>query len=113
MAGQGGGRPVEGRPGEERSVEGVVEPPEPAPAPPRRLNGWRRLPVVRQLGQSAGLQRGMLVAGLVLSGGFLLTAIFAPRLAPYEYSQSSAPPRPFAAHQPRSSRPSPGTTAAG
>ena len=29
---------------------------------------WQRLPVVRQVRQSVGLQRGMLVAGLVLTG---------------------------------------------
>ena len=37
-----------------------------------------RLPVVHQLRQSVGLQRGMLVAGLVLTAVFLLVAIFAP-----------------------------------
>jgi peptide/nickel transport system permease protein len=46
-----------------------------------------RLPIVRQLRQSVGLQRGMLVAGLVITGIFVLTAIFAPLLAPYGYSQ--------------------------
>ncbi|WP_104201245.1 ABC transporter permease [Cryobacterium sp. Y29] len=48
---------------------------------------WTRLPVVHQLRQSVGLQRGMLVAGLVITGVFILTAIFAPLLAPYGYSQ--------------------------
>src|SRR3954449_5459884 len=107
------GRGVGGRGGEERSVEEVVETPEPAPAPPRRLNGWRRLPVVRQLAQSVGLQRGMLVAGLVLSAGFLLTAIFAPLLAPYEYNQLRDPSGPFGAQQPPSSQHLLGTTVGG
>ena len=48
---------------------------------------WRRLPVVRQLHQSVGLQRGMLVAGLIITGLFALVAIFAPLLAPYGFSQ--------------------------
>ena len=43
--------------------------------------------MIRQLHQSVGLQRGMLVAGLVLSCVFLLTAIFAPLLAPYGFNQ--------------------------
>jgi peptide/nickel transport system permease protein len=106
-------RSVEERSVEERSVEEVVETPETAPAPPRRLNGWRRLPVVRQLGQSVGLQRGMLVAGLVLSAGFLLTAIFAPLLAPYEYNQLRDPSGPFGAQQPPSSQHWLGTTVGG
>ncbi|MBU8866225.1 ABC transporter permease [Paenarthrobacter aromaticivorans] len=48
-----------------------------------------RLPVVSHLRKSVGLQRGMLVVGVVLSGLFLLTSIFAPLLAPYGYSQLS------------------------
>lgn len=48
---------------------------------------YRRLPVVSHLQKSVGLQRGMLVAGLVLTAIFLLTACFAPLLAPYGYSQ--------------------------
>ena len=52
-----------------------------AGAPARRPSLWRRLPVVRQLRQSVGLQRGMLVAGLVISAVFVLTAILAPRAA--------------------------------
>ncbi|WP_284979763.1 ABC transporter permease [Arthrobacter sp. fls2-241-R2A-200] len=48
-----------------------------------------RLPVVSHLKKSVGLQRGMLVVGVVLSGLFLLTSIFAPLLAPYGYSQLS------------------------
>ena len=58
-----------------------------ASAAPRRLPWWRRIPVVHQVRQSVGLQRGMLVSGLVLTGIFLLTALFAPVLAPYGYSQ--------------------------
>ncbi|HOY81626.1 MAG TPA: ABC transporter permease [Rhodoglobus sp.] len=46
-----------------------------------------RLPVVRQVRQSVGLQRGMLVTGLAITAVFVLTAIFAPLLAPFGYSQ--------------------------
>lgn len=46
-----------------------------------------RLPVVRQVRQSVGLQRGMLVTGLAIMAVFVLTAIFAPLIAPYGYSQ--------------------------
>ncbi|MDW4574255.1 ABC transporter permease [Microbacterium sp. M3] len=50
-----------------------------------------RLPVVHQLRQSVGLQRGMLVSGLVLTAMFLILAIFAPWIAPYGYSQLRGP----------------------
>lgn len=48
-----------------------------------------RLPVVSQLRQSIGLQRGMLIAGLVITGVFVLAAIFAPLIAPYGFAQSA------------------------
>lgn len=55
-----------------------------------------RLPVVMHLRKSVGLQRGMLVAGIVITVGFLLTAAFAPLIAPYGFSQgfseTQAPP---------------------
>lgn len=56
-------------------------------SPSRFVSIWRRLPVVHQVRQSVGLQRGMLVAGLILTGIFLFTALFAPLLAPYGFSQ--------------------------
>ncbi|GAB2448025.1 peptide/nickel transport system permease protein [Conyzicola lurida] len=52
-----------------------------------RVSLWKRLPVVHQLRQSVGLQRGMLIAGLVITGVFLLVALFAPFLAPYGFAQ--------------------------
>jgi peptide/nickel transport system permease protein len=79
----------------------------------RRRRGWRELPVIRQLHQSVGLQRGMLVAGLVLSAIFLLTAIFAPLLAPYEFNQLRDPSGAFGAQQPPSSAHPLGTTVGG
>lgn len=75
--------------------------------------GWRHLPVIHQLRQSVGLQRGMLVAGLVLTGVFLLTAILAPLLAPYEYNQLRDPSGGFGAQQAPSSAHWLGTTVGG
>jgi ABC-type dipeptide/oligopeptide/nickel transport system permease subunit len=84
-----------------------------APAVGRRPRGWRGLPVIRQLRQSVGLQRGMLVAGLILTGVFLLTAIFAPLLAPYEFNQLRDATGSFGAQQPPSSEHLLGTTVGG
>jgi peptide/nickel transport system permease protein len=78
-----------------------------------RRRTWRRLPVVHQLRQSVGLQRGMLVAGLVLMGVFLLTAVFAPLLAPYEYGQLRDADGPFGAQAHPSSSHLLGTTVGG
>lgn len=80
------------------------------PATPRRRRG---LPVVRQLKQSVGLQRGMLVAGLVLTGVFLLTALLADLLAPYEYNQLRDADGPFGAQQAPSAEHWLGTTVGG
>src|SRR3954452_24710254 len=87
--------------------------PTPTPAAPRRRRSWRGLPVVLQLRQSVGLQRGMLVAGLVLSAIFLLTAIFAPLLAPYGFNQLRDLSGVFGAQQPPSSAHLFGTTVGG
>lgn len=72
-----------------------------------------RIPVLKQLRQSVGLQRGMLIAGLVLCGVFLLAAAFAPLIAPYGYAQLSSDAGGFAPRQAPSTsgaRRSPGTT---
>jgi peptide/nickel transport system permease protein len=82
-------------------------------APPARHRSWRQLPVVHQLRQSVGLQRGMLVAGLVLMGIFVLTAIFAPLLAPYGFGQLRDADGAFGAQQPPSSEHWFGTTVGG
>src|SRR4051812_11465144 len=88
----------------------------PAPetsAPPARRRSWRTLPVIHQLRQSVGLQRGMLVAGLVLTAGFVFTAIFAGLLAPYGYGQLRDADGPFGAQQPPSAEHWFGTTVGG
>jgi len=74
---------------------------------------WKRLPIVHQLRQSVGLQRGMLIAGLVIVGLFLLTAIFAPLIAPYGYSQLSDENGNFGAQVPPGSEHLLGTTVGG
>ncbi|MEV7604645.1 ABC transporter permease [Paenarthrobacter sp. NPDC089322] len=72
-----------------------------------------RLPVVSHLKKSVGLQRGMLVVGVVLSGLFLLTSIFAPLLAPYGYSQLSDASGSFPTQEAPSSKHLLGTTVGG
>ena len=72
-----------------------------------------RLPVVHQLRQSVGLQRGMLVAGLVLAAIFVLLAVFAAWLAPYGYAQLRGPDGLFGAQQPPSPEHLLGTTVGG
>lgn len=59
------------------------------PAVNPRAPLYRRLPVVSHFNKSVGLQRGMLVAGLVITAVFLLTAVFAPLLAPFGFAQLS------------------------
>jgi peptide/nickel transport system permease protein len=71
-----------------------------ASVPTHKAAWWKRLPVVHQVRQSVGLQRGMLVVGLVIVGVFLLTAAFAQWLAPYGYSQLRDADGNFGAQQP-------------
>lgn len=72
-----------------------------------------RIPVVHQLRQSVGLQRGMLVAGLLLTAVFLIFAIFAPWIAPYSYNQLRGPDGNFGSTQPPSPEHLLGTTVGG
>ena len=53
----------------------------------RRKSAWAKLPIVKQLRVAVGWQKAMLVTGLVITGVFLLVAVFAPLIAPYGYSQ--------------------------
>jgi peptide/nickel transport system permease protein len=73
----------------------------------------RRLPIVHQLRQSVGLQRVMLVIGLVITGIFLLTAAFAPLLAPYGYAQLRDADGAFGAQQAPNAKHLLGTTVGG
>jgi peptide/nickel transport system permease protein len=56
---------------------------------PKRKSLLDRLPVSSHIRQSVGVQRTMLLIGVVLCAVFLVTAVFAPLLAPYGYSQIS------------------------
>jgi len=78
-----------------------------------RLRLIDRLPVIHQFRQSVGLQRGMLVAGLVLTGVFLVMALFAPWIAPYSYNQLDVDGQNFGSQQPPSAEHWLGTTVGG
>lgn len=82
-------------------------------APERRIRWWWRLPVVRQVRQSVGLQRGMLVAGLLITAVFLLTALLAPLIAPYGFSTLRDENGLFGAQQPPGAEHIWGTTVGG
>ena len=74
---------------------------------------WSRLPVVHQLRQSVGLQRGMLIAGLSLTGLFILIAVLAPLIAPYGFAQLKDANGQFGSQQPPSAAHIWGTTVGG
>jgi peptide/nickel transport system permease protein len=74
---------------------------------------WSSLPVVHQLRQSVGLQRGMLVTGLIITGVFILVALFAPLIAPYGFSQLRAGDVAFGAQDPPGGQHLLGTTVGG
>ncbi|MEO6826399.1 MAG: ABC transporter permease [Microbacteriaceae bacterium] len=72
-----------------------------------------RIPILHQFRQSVGLQRGMLVGGLVITIIFILTAIVAPLIAPYGYAQLREGSQLFGAQQPPSAAHPWGTTVGG
>ena len=51
------------------------------------MDTLKRLPVISHVRQAVGLQRGMLIAGLIICAIVLLAAVFAPLIAPYGYAQ--------------------------
>ncbi|MEY2849289.1 MAG: hypothetical protein RI885_1956 [Actinomycetota bacterium] len=81
--------------------------------PVRRPGRLSRLPVVSHLRQSVGVQRGMLVTGVVISSVFLLTAAFAWAIAPYGWAQSRDEGGLFGKQQPPSAEHLWGTTVGG
>lgn len=83
----------------------------PAAVQKRRLRD--RLPVVHQLRQSVGLQRGMLITGLVLTVAFILVSLLAPLIAPYGFAQTRDAQGSFGAQQPPSAAHIWGTTVGG
>ena len=72
-----------------------------------------RIPVISQLRQSIGLQRAMLIVGLALMTLFILTALFAPLIAPYSWAQRSVDGHDFGTQQPPNARNLLGTTVSG
>lgn len=88
-------------------------PPEVEDAEAGRPPRWKSLPIIWQLRRSIGLQRGMLIAGLVLSSIFVLMAVFAPLIAPYSFNQLSGPEGSFPRQAPPSSEFWWGTTVGG
>jgi peptide/nickel transport system permease protein len=80
---------------------------------PRRPSLWHRLPLVSHVRQSIGLQRGMLIAGLILSGMFVIAAALAPLIAPYGFAQSRIGDDQFGRQQPPSAEHIWGTTVGG
>ncbi|MET1088955.1 MAG: ABC transporter permease [Arthrobacter sp.] len=85
----------------------------PVPVANPRAPFYRRLPVVSHFNKSVGLQRGMLVIGLILTGLFLLTAVLAPLIAPYGFSQLSDADGSFPTQQPPGGKHLLGTTVGG
>ena len=73
----------------------------------------RNIPIITDLRRSHGLQRGMLIAGLILVGILLLTALFAPLIAPFEWGQQSGELGRFGTQQPPNSVNIWGTTVSG
>jgi peptide/nickel transport system permease protein len=75
---------------------------EPLVAPPIPPAVRRRLPGLRLFTMTAGLQRVTLMVGFGLVVLFVLTAIFAPLIAPYGLAQNSSDGVAFVAQQPPS-----------
>lgn len=79
-----------------------------------RKKSWRdTVPVISHLRQSVGLQRGMLITGLVITAGFILLALFAPWIAPYSWAQQSVDGVSFGTQQPPNELNLLGTTVSG
>jgi len=83
------------------------------PLADRRDPWYLRLPIVADVRRSHGLQRGMLIAGLALTALLLLTALFAPLIAPYSWAQTQDAAGPFGTQQPPSAAHLWGTTVSG
>ncbi|WP_243063895.1 ABC transporter permease [Humibacter sp. RRB41] len=81
---------------------------------PRKRSLLERLPIVHQVRQSVGVQRGMLVTGLVITAVFVIVAVFAPLIAPYGFAQlHGANGKDFGSQQPPSPEHIWGTTVGG
>ncbi len=82
-------------------------------ASPTRDPWYLRLPIIADLRRSHGLQRGMLIVGLVLTLILIVTAIFAPLIAPHSWAAQGDAVGSFGTQQPPSDRNIWGTTVSG
>ena len=74
--------------------------PEPAPVEVVDLGSKRsRIPGVAAMRATSGFQRGMLVAGLVIVGFFVVIALFAKWIAPYDFDQAGSGASTFVTQQ--------------
>ena len=85
----------------------------PVAGTPRRGSWLGRLPVISQLRQSVGLQRFMLVLGVVITVIFVLVAVFAGWIAPYGWAQQSVDGHEFGTTMPPNALNLWGTTVSG
>jgi peptide/nickel transport system permease protein len=74
---------------------------------------WTKIPVLAQVRMSVGVQRTMLISGLILTGIFVVSALFAPLIAPYGFSQLADANGNFPTQDPPSSAHIWGTTVGG
>lgn len=101
------------------STLNTPETPSAAPAAGKDSGGyaqkpwWKKLPVISHVLQSSGLQRGMLVTGLIICGVVLICAVFAPLIAPYGYADLGDENGRFAPQQGPSAQHIWGTTVTG
>ena len=51
------------------------------------INFLKKIPPFKQLGMSFGVQRFMLMLGLVILTSFILVAVFADLIAPFHFAQ--------------------------
>ena len=79
----------------------------------RRAPWYLRLPIISHLRGSVGLQRGMLITGVVLVGILLVSALLAPLLAPYGFAQTAVDGERFGTQEPPSAEHLLGTTVTG
>lgn len=72
-----------------------------------------RIPGLDAVRATAGFQRGMLIAGIVIVAFFIVLAVFASVIAPYGFNQDSANGKDFGTQQPPSAQHWFGTTVGG
>ncbi|MDR2253022.1 MAG: ABC transporter permease subunit, partial [Bifidobacteriaceae bacterium] len=91
----------------------LVTPTPPRPAGPLRGSRLARIPGYRLLKSTHGLQRVMLLVGTSLIALFVVAALFADFIAPYDFAQTRYQGVPFGTQQPPSAEHWFGTTVGG